>query len=366
MKIAYVIECMYNSGGMERVLSVCANNLCHELDVSIITLFQKGMTYYFPLDEKIHCYDLGLDDVANRDLLKERMLDFLMSHHYDFVVSLGGIDMYYLHSMNDGSKKLLWLHFAIDIAKTTWLGHNPSLLKRIKGWLVTWKRIYHAKQYSKIIVLSKTDLKAWEKYTQNAILIYNPITIDSPILSDNNTKKVLSVGRLDYEKGFDYLIDAWEIVNKKHPDWFLDIYGEGPLRKQLQDHIDSLDLSDSIKLCGRTKDIIDVYVCHSLFVMCSRTEGLPLVLLEASSCALPLVAFDCPSGPREIIENGKNGLLVEHVGDIKGMADSICTLIENEPLRNEMGEKARQMVEKFSVPNITKQWMLLFNGLIEA
>jgi glycosyltransferase involved in cell wall biosynthesis len=174
---------------------------------------------------------------------------------------------------------------------------------------------------------------------------------------------VISAGRLDYQKGYDYLIPAWSAVAKKHPDWHLNIYGEGALRDSIQKQIDELKLTNVITLCGRTSDISEKYAQHSIYVMSSRAEGLGLVLLEAASCGLPLIAYDCPSGPSEIIENGKNGLLVGRVGDIKGMADAICTIIENEALRNEMGEKALQMVERFSIQNIKKEWMEVLAGV---
>lgn len=363
MKIAYIIECMHNSGGMERVLSVCTNTLCQDLDVSIITLYQKDRPYYFQLDNKIHRYDLGVENIADGTQLKQRISEFLMAHHFDIVISMGGIDMYYLHSIKDSSKKIVWFHFAINIAETTWAGPNPSFAKEIKAKLQTWKRIYHARKYDKIIVISKADLKAWKKHTSNAICIYNPVTIDNPAPSDLSSKHVISVGRLDYQKGFDLLINAWKIVSEKHPEWHLDIYGEGTLRQQLQKQIDGLQLDDKVSLCGRTSNISKAYTEHSVYVMSSRAEGLGLVLLEAASCGLPLIAFDCPSGPSEIVEDGKNGFLVDKVGDVQAMADRICQLIENETLRRQMGEKARQMVQRFSVETIRKQWMDLFDSI---
>lgn len=364
MKVAYFIECTYNSGGMERVLSVCANALCRELEVSIITLYQKGRPTFFPLDNRIHCYDLGLEGVANKKLLKERLAEFLMSHHFDIVISMGGIDMYYLPAIKDGSKKLFWFHFAIDIAKTTWIGPNPNLLKKIKAQLQTWKRIYYARKYDKIIVISKADLKAWKEYTDKAVCVYNPVTIGNPVQSDLNSKKVISVGRLDYQKGFDYLIDAWGLVAEKHKDWLLDIYGEGPLREQLQGQIDKMDLANFVKLCGRTSNVSEKYAQHSIYVMSSRAEGLGLVLIEAASCGLPLISYDCPSGPAEIIESEKNGFLIEKVGDVQMMADKICQLIESASLRKKMGEASRQMVTRFSVELICKQWLSLFNNIL--
>ena len=359
MKIAYIIEVMYNSGGMERVLSVCANSLCQDLDVSIVTLYQKGRPIYFPLDNRIHCYDLGLEGVANRTLLKERLTEFLMSHHFDIVITMGGMDMYYLHSIKDGSKKMVWFHFAIDIAKTTWAGPNSTVLQKVKAQLQTWKRIYHARKYDEIIVISKADLKAWKKHTSNTICIYNPVTIDNPAPSDLSTKHVISVGRLDYQKGFDFLINAWKTVSEKHPNWELNIYGEGPLREQLQEQINNLQLSSTVTLCGRTPNITEKYTEHSIYVMSSRAEGLGLVLIEAASCGLPLISYDCPSGPSEIITDGKNGYLIPKVGDIEMMANRICKLIEDADLRKQMGKNAKLMVDKFSPAKIKEQWITL-------
>ena len=99
--------------------------------------------------------------------------------------------------------------------------------------------------------------------------------------------------------------------------------------------------------------------------MGSRTEGLGLVLLEASACGLPLISYDCPSGPREIVTDGENGYLIPHVGDIDAMAEKICLLIENAELRKQMGEKAKLMVDKFSPLRIKEQWINLFDSICE-
>lgn len=354
---------MHNSGGMERVLSVCANALCQVFDVSIITIYQKGRQFCFSLNESILCYDLGLNNVTNKKLLKERLMESLLSHHFDVVVSMGGIDMYYLHSIKDGSKKIVWFHFAIDIAKTTWIGPNPNLKQKIKAQLQTWKRIHHAKKYEAIVVISNADLHAWKKYTDKALLIYNPVTITFSQKSNRTSKMVISVGRLDFQKGYDYLIRAWNIVVQKHSDWHLNIYGDGTLKDILQKQINETCLSNSITLCGRTSNIEEKYALHSIYVMSSRAEGFPLALLEASFCSLPLISYNCPSGPSEIIENGQNGLLIEHVGDVKGMAEAICTLIENEHLRNVMGDNALKTVEKFSLQFISNKWIELLNKI---
>lgn len=368
-KIAYVIDCMYNSGGMERVLSVCANAICVVYNVTVITAFQKGQPDFFELDSRIKRYDLGINDNANirqkkRDY-KRALSAYLLVEHFDVVISMGGMDLDFLYSICDGSKKVFWFHFAIDVAKTAWSGPNPNLFKKIKAQLQTWKRIYYARKYDKIVVISKADLEAWKKYTNKAVCVYNPVTIDNPVQADLNSKKVISVGRLSFEKGFDYLIDVWRLVAKRHKDWLLDIYGDGPLTEQLQDQIDKHGLRNSVRLCGRTPNIVEKYAQHSIYVMGSRTEGLGLVLLEASACGLPLISYDCPSGPREIVTDGKNGYLIPHVGDIDAMAEKICLLIENESLRRQMGDNASFMVNVFSIDKIRQQWICLFNSLIK-
>ena len=139
------------------------------------------------------------------------------------------------------------------------------------------------------------------------------------------------------------MIEAWSIVSEKHPEWHLDIYGEGTLKDNLQNQIDNLKLSNVVKLCDRVPNIEEKYPLYSFFVMSSRAEGFPLVLLEAASSGIPLISYDCNSGPREIIK-----------------------LIDSPFLIDEMGKNAVCMVNKFSLPNITKQWLELFNDTVTS
>lgn len=369
MKIAYCIESMYNAGGMERVLTVCANILSDVYCITIVTAFQEGRLDNFHLSPQVRRHDLGISEnivySKKKHEYKKRLTDFLEEHHFDFVVSLGGIDLDFLHSIRDGSKKLVWFHFAIDIVKTTWIGPNPNFIKKVKAQLRTWKRIYYARKYDKIVVISKADLEAWKEYTNKVVCVYNPVTINASKQSDCSAKAVISVGRLCYQKGFDFLIDAWKLVVQKYPDWYLNIYGEGGWRNELQKKIESLGLSNVIKLRGRCTRMEDEFINSSMLVMSSRAEGFPLILLEAASCGLPLISYDCPSGPSEIVTDGENGYLIPHVGDIDAMAEKICLLIENAELRKQMGEKAKLMVDKFSPLKIKEQWMTLFDSICQ-
>ena len=166
------------------------------------------------------------------------------------------------------------------------------------------------------------------------------------------------------QKGFDRLIPAWSIVSKKHPDWTLSIYGDG-MRRQLEQQIEELGIAPNCLLEHSVPDIVEKYCESSIFVLSSRYEGFGMVIIEAMACGVPPVSFTCPCGPRDIINDGKDGLLVEN-GDIKGLAEKICYLIEHEDVRKEMGRSARTSVERFKIEHIAQQWKELFESVLES
>src|SRR5690606_29701346 len=176
-------------------------------------------------------------------------------------------------------------------------------------------------------------------------------------------KQVISVGRLVYEKGYDLLIRSWKIVTEKHPDWQLVIYyGSGELKDQLDALIGQLGLKNSLSIKPPVQNIVDKYLDSSIYVMSSRKEPFGMVLIEAMACGLPVVAYDCPDGPAEIITPGEDGFLVENE-DVEKMAEKIILLIEDEKLRKELGENARKNVQRFAADVIMQKWEDLFTKL---
>lgn len=374
MKIAFTIDAMYNSGGMERILTTIANHLSQNYTVYIITAFQKDRPYFYRLDHKVHSFDLGVvvPNVSHftfyapvKKAYWMRLKEFLFSEHFDVVTSLGGLDLDFLPKIHDGSKKIVWFHFAIDIAKTTWI-KGKDIKSRIIANLITLRRIYYARKYDKIVVLSKTDLRRWLRYTNKVVTIYNPVTIFVDGSSECKSKRVIAVGRLDYQKGFDYLIKAWKQIYKEYPDWKLDIYGDGPLRKELEVQIKDNGLSHVLHLQGVSSNIVREYRNHSFIVLSSRAEGFPLVLIEASACGLPIVSYDCPSGPSEIVEHGENGFLVSPVGNIDAMANRVMQLIADKSLRQKMGQRSLELSQRFKLENIATEWIKLYNQLVSS
>ena len=213
-----------------------------------------------------------------------------------------------------------------------------------------------------MVVLTNEDAKLWPEIP-NVKVIPNPVSFFPKYVSTCQNKQVIAVGRYFGEKGFDRLISAWSIVNKLHPDWHLKIYGDGFLRKQLQNQIDSLNLSESCNLEYPVKDIESKYLESSIFAMTSHFEGFGLAIIEAMSCGLPVVSFACNFGPIALISNNTDGFLVPN-GGIQQLADKICALIENEEMRCDMGKQARLKAENYCIEHIGKQWEDLFTEVI--
>ncbi len=365
-KIAYIIYSLSNSAGMERSLTTRANFLSDIYDVTIIT--QVAGKDFFKLDPKIHRINLDLDTSLNKKDFKNecfrRLSDVLFFQKFDLVVSQGGMELFFLYKIKDGSKKVVEFCFSYDYYKIMALERYNGFLGRFIGNIYTWKRNMYARKYDYIVTLTKRDQLSWKKVMSNVAQVYNPLTISSSLKSDCKIKNVIAVGRLEFAKGFDILINSWRKLARKHPDWTLTIFGEGSKRNELQDLIDTYSLTKSIFLMGRTANIVKEYANSSIFVLSSREEGFGLVITEAESCGLPIITFDCPNGPGEIVEDGFNGFVIDDVGNVDKLSKAICSLIENKELRRKMGEASLVSVQKFSEDIIKPQWVKLFNQII--
>jgi glycosyltransferase involved in cell wall biosynthesis len=172
------------------------------------------------------------------------------------------------------------------------------------------------------------------------------------------------VGRLDYQKGFDRLIDAWRIVvsQEQTKGWHLDIFGQGHWQDKLQGMIDEYGIATSATINKPTTDIWGEYAASSILVMSSHYEGFPMVMIEAMSCGVPVVSFDFPAGAKDIIENGKNGILVKN-DDVEGLADAMILLMQNDGLRKELSDNAIKVTDTYSENVIMEKWVNLFNSL---
>ena len=193
--------------------------------------------------------------------------------------------------------------------------------------------------------------------TQDKIVqIYNPSEIGKSLKDyQKDSKKIVSCGRIDSQKGFDMLVDVAEKVLRKHSDWEWHIYGDGPKKEELIKKISEKKLEQNVKLMGKTNKMNELYSEYAMFVMTSRYEGFAMVNIEAHFAKLPIVSFNCNCGPDEIIQDGINGYLV-NCFDIDEMAERINSLIENQNLRIEMSQNTFLDKEKLKMDNIMKEW----------
>jgi glycosyltransferase involved in cell wall biosynthesis len=177
-----------------------------------------------------------------------------------------------------------------------------------------------------------------------------------------DTKVVVAAGRLAREKGFARMIDAFAPVARAHPDWRLDIYGDGAERSSLTVHVHRLGLDDQVRLPGFTHDFRGVLDGASAYAMTSRAEGFPMVLLEAMSAGVPLVAMDCPRGPGEIVHDGKNGFLVGD-GDVAGFTEALRRMVEDDDLRRACGRQAHEDARQYALDVVLEEWLHLIDRL---
>jgi glycosyltransferase involved in cell wall biosynthesis len=199
-------------------------------------------------------------------------------------------------------------------------------------------------------------------FLKNSYEIPNSLSFATEKKSCIENKILLAVGRLENQKGFDFLIDAATELKKRLPGWKIKIYGKGSLEKDLRAQIKFNGLEDFVFILPPEKNIEKIYAESSIYVMTSRHEGLPMVLIESQACGLPAVSFDCPNGPDEIIENGKNGFLVEFQ-DNADLIDKIEKIATNEKLYLEMQNESVKLSKRFSTESIFLLWDDLFKKL---
>lgn len=377
MKLIYCTHSLYNPGGMERVLVNKVTYLVKRLhwNVSIVTTDQKGRPSFYVLPKGVKLIDLNInysDDNIKTPIgkiggyLKKRrkhrklLSAILFQEKADIVVSLYPSESSFLPKIKDGSKKVLELHyckfFRLQYGRKGILGWIDKLRTRQDESIV--------RRFDRFVVLTQEDKGYWGDIP-NIQVIPNAAKLLGQQFSNLSKKRVIAVGRLDYQKGFDRLIQAWELIqeNGTFHDWQLDIFGQGEWREMLQQMIDGKRLQANMHICPPTKNIGTEYTHSSLLVMSSNYEGFPMVMIEAMACGLPVVAFDFKCGPKDIIQDGKNGLLVSN-GDIQGLADAMMTLMGNEALRKRMGEEARKVISTYSEETVMSQWIRLFTDLV--
>lgn len=379
MKIIYCMCSLYNPGGMERVLLNKVRYLREKMgwDVTVVTTDQHGRPAFYQFPEGVRIVDLRInytDDNGKNPVLKtlgylrrrrrhRKALTELLSHERpDIVDSLYPSESSFIPKIKDGSKKVLELHFN----KYFRLQYGRSGLLGLADRLRTKQDERIVRRFDRFVVLTEEDKGYWGDLP-NIKVIPNAAITSEARRSNCMAHRAIAVGRLDYQKGFDRLIKAWGIIKKdqEYSDWRLDIFGQGEWKEMLEWMIQNLGLGDSASINQPTNEIWKEYAASSMLEMSSHFEGQPMVMIEAMSCGLPVVTFDFKCGPKDIIEDNRNGFLVPE-GDVPALADAMKTLMRDEALRQRMGAEALKIRSKYSEEKVMDSWIQLFEDLVKG
>ena len=388
-KIVFCTPALYSTGGVERVVSYKASYFAEQLgyDVTIIVTEGRGRDCYFPLSDKVKVinFELGFEELWKVSFMKKVYLYLTKQRQYkrllkaelmrirpDITISMLRREINFLTDIPDGSKKIGELH--VNRANYRNFEANDSNgLKRLfaKFWMKSL--VGKLKRLDQLVVLTDKSKASWPELS-NVTVIPDPITIE--VKSDERgkcSKRVVTIGRYAYQKGYDLLLQAWaevepritQIVTEKgSEEWTLDIYGQGDQTnyRQLMTEL-GID-ANRCHLNGPVEDVVKVYQDSSIFVLSSRFEGFGMVLVEAMACGLPVVSFDCPAGPDEIITDGVDGLLVPS-GDVHALAEKLMALMSDESLRIRLGQQTLLTAQRYDMATLANQWKALFEKVIK-
>ena len=341
-------------------------------DITIILTEGKGKPLFYLLSDKVKVVNLaiGFEELWTCSFVKKifvylkkqrafrrKLTAELMRIRPDITVSLLRREINFINDIKDGSRKIGELH--INRAHyRNFEGDDASTVKNLFSRLWMHNLVGKLRRLERLVVLTEKDREAWTDLT-NVVAIPDPLPFVPTAVSPLTEKRVVAIARYSHEKGIDLLLQAWAKVAQQVAEWRLDVFGDGD-RMAYEQIIEDLHIDRSrCQLNGRTNDVEKEYCNSSIFVLSSRFEGFGMVITEAMACGLPVVSFDCPWGPRSIISDGEDGLLVEN-GNVDELAKSLCRLMCDVSLRQSMSYAAIKSVKRFEISQVAEQWKNLF------
>ncbi|MEC4004419.1 glycosyltransferase family 4 protein [Flavobacterium sp. SUN052] len=369
MKIVFSTDQIYLHGGLEKVMAQKANYFVEvfNYEVTILTTEQKNNVPCYALNDKIKFVDLAVNYERQKSFFHPKNLKKIPFHFKQWnkaildinpdiiIVCNQSFDFYWAPFFKTKVKKIREFHataFNLFNARKV-AGFSKRIQLKISDFV--------ASKYDVLLLLNKDEKQFYK--SQNTVVIPNPLISNNKKASLTN-HKVIAAGRIAYVKGFEFLIESWKLVVDKYPDWELHIYGQGEENyiQELNNLIKSYYLHKNVYIKPATDNLLDVMQEYSLFVMSSRNECFPMVLLESLSIGLPIVSFDCPTGPRNIITQESDGFLVE-MENCEQLSEKIVFLIQNEAQRKIMGANAKQNSARFNEESVMQQWKSMLINL---
>lgn len=384
-KIYIIDECIDRVGGVERVICTLANKLVKNNEVTIISENKSRVEPFYNYDKKVNIRYLDDKFIIKSSSLKNKNLiyyfykiiekinkKFIINYKIKKVVKeMGNADVVifgrvftaldFLKYMNKKNNTKIIVRDAINLEY-----YSKNTRKKIKK--------YFKNKIDYLIASSDESINIYKEFfcdsEINILKIYNPLGIVPKKRFAYNNKMIVSIGRLDVQKGFDYLIEAFSIVIKKHKDWKLEIYGDGNEKDRLLSLITELHLENNVSILPSNKEVVNILNNSSIFVLPSRYEGYANILVESLACGVPSISYNWMTGVEEIIENNKTGIIVnlqnridyfynrnKNIKDIINLGNSINYLIENEKICNKISNESVKIINTRDSDLIIKQWL---------
>lgn len=356
MKITLIIHSL-SSGGAERVMSILANYWAAKgWQITLLTFVDETEIPFYELDSKVNYIPLGIAKTSS-NLIMAILNNWQFSQKLRRAIVNSNPNLVISFMTNVNVTTLLatrGLNIPVVVSERT----DPNKFPSSKIWISLRSLTYGLANV--IVVQTNRALNYFRPQLQSKMaIIANPVIIQAENynynLKSSSQSSIIAMGRLETQKGFDLLLEAFAQLKDDYPEWTLTILGEGTLREELESQRERLKLGDRVYFPGRVKNPAEFLKQADIFVMSSRFEGFPNALCEAMACGLPVISTDCPSGPREIIRNHVDGILVanENIAELK---EAIESLIVDEYTRQNLGKKALEITDRLSLETVMERW----------
>ena len=357
MKITILVDNIYIPYGLSRAVLNLANILTeHGIDVHIASRHSiAGASVPFGVASEIKIHDLGGDELPKSFLHKcwlntKLLLNFrklIKREKFDIIISTRCIQN-------------CLTPFYVQSPQTIGCEHgNYMYVSRLRRFI----RRFCYPRLNAVVLLTHHDAVHYTFVPENKrFVIPNSLSFTCDTPSNCENKRIIALSRIVPGKGFDYLLQAAVKLKQEIPDWHIDIFGDGDDKSMLKELAKKLQVDDFVTFHPPTQEVAKELCNSGMYVMTSLHEGLPMVLIEAQECGLPIVSFDCPEGPSEIVHEGEDGFLVP-LADTDALAEKIITLAKNQEMRKEFGRNAKINCKQFSPERVGEMWMDLINKL---